>query len=98
MQGMSGNFFVLQRTWAIDLSTPGHALREKGIQKLKGIVQLLGSQEERALLVPVITNDKPVVNRGFGSSIGLHRISLVYVSGETVNRRVFEALGAQFYW
>ena len=47
------------------------------------------------------------VNRGFCSSIGLHRISLVRASGETFRRRVFDALegtreacplGEQFCW
>ena len=33
---------------------PGHALHEKGLQKQKGVVPLVSSQEERALLVPVI--------------------------------------------
>ena len=33
---------------------PGHALHEKGLQRQKGVVSLVGSQEERALLVPLI--------------------------------------------
>ena len=33
---------------------PGHALHEKGLQRQKGVGPLVGSQEERALLVPVI--------------------------------------------
>ena len=33
---------------------PGHALHEKGLQKQEGVVPLVGSQEQRALLVPVI--------------------------------------------
>ena len=36
--------------------------------------------------------DEPVVNRGFCSSIGFHRISLVPASGEAFKRRVFDAL------
>ena len=36
--------------------------------------------------------DEPVVNRGFCSSIGLHRISLVRASGESLRRRIFDAL------
>ena len=36
------------------MSIPGHALHKKGLQKQKGVVSLVGSQEERALLVPVI--------------------------------------------
>ena len=48
-----------------------------------------------------------MVNGGFCSSLGLHRISLVCASGETVRRCVFDALesarkvcspGAQFCW
>ena len=35
-------------------SVPGHALHEKGLQRQKGVVPLVGSQEQRALLVPVI--------------------------------------------
>ena len=50
---------------------------------------------------------QPVVNRGFCSSIGLHRTSLVRASGESFRRRVFDALesarearllGEQFCW
>ena len=33
---------------------PGHALHEKGLQRQKGVVPLVGSQEERALLGPLI--------------------------------------------
>ena len=33
---------------------PGYALHEKGLQGQKGVVPLVGSQEQRALLVPVI--------------------------------------------
>ena len=33
---------------------PGHALHEKGLQKQKGVVPLVGSQEQRAPLVPLI--------------------------------------------
>ena len=33
---------------------PGHALHEKGLQRQKGVGPLVSSQEERALLVPVI--------------------------------------------
>ena len=33
---------------------PGHALHEKGLQRQKSIVPLVGSQDQRALLVPVI--------------------------------------------
>ena len=37
--------------------------------------------------------DKPLVNRTFCSSIGLHRISLVRASKETFRTGVFDALG-----
>ena len=44
---------------------PGHALHEKGLQKQKGDSPLFSSQEQRALLVPVInrlsTGCQPVV-------------------------------------
>ena len=33
---------------------PGHALHEKGLQRQKGVVSLFGSQEQSALLVPLI--------------------------------------------
>ena len=33
---------------------PGHALREKGLQRQKGFVPLVGSQEQRAFLAPLI--------------------------------------------
>ena len=46
---------------------PGHALHEKNLQRQKGGGPLVGSQEQRALLVPVIvrlqTAYKPLVNR-----------------------------------
>ena len=90
---------------------PGHALHEKGLQRQKSAGPLVSSQEERALLVPLInrgsTGDEPRVNRGFCFPIGLHRISLVRASGETFKRRVFDALegtrkdgplGEQFCW
>ena len=35
-------------------SIPGHALHEKGLQRQKGVVPLFGSQEQRALIVPLI--------------------------------------------
>ena len=34
---------------------PGHALHEKGLQRQKNVGPLVGSQEQRALLVPLIT-------------------------------------------
>ena len=33
---------------------PGHALHEKGLQRQQGVVPLVGSQEQRALLVPLV--------------------------------------------
>ena len=63
---------------------PGHALHEKCLQRQIGVGTLVSSQEQRVLLVPRL-------NRGFCSSIFLHRISLVRAPGET-RRRVFVAL------
>ena len=84
------------RPWCVRVldstGIPGHALHEKGLQRQKGVGPLVSSQEQRALLVPVINRCQPVVNRGFCSRIGLHRISLVRASGETFRRRVFDAL------
>ena len=78
---------------------PGHALHEKGLQRQKGVGTLVSSQEQRALLVPVInrlsTACQPVVNRGFCSSIGLHSISLVRASRGTPRRSVFHRLGGK---
>ena len=37
-----------------DVFLPGHALHEKGLQRLKGVAPLVSSQAERALLVLVI--------------------------------------------
>ena len=34
---------------------PGHALHEKSLQRQKSVGPLVGSQEQRALLLPVIT-------------------------------------------
>ena len=60
--------YAFQRTIDIVLKISGHALHEKGIQKLKGILSLVGSQEERALVVLLITNDEPFVNRAYDFS------------------------------
>ena len=53
---------------------------------------LVSSQEQRALLVPVISRlssaYQPVVNRSLCSPIGLNRISLVRASGDTFKRFV----------
>ena len=37
-----------------DAFFPGHALHEKVLQRQKGVVPLVGSQEQRALIVPLI--------------------------------------------
>ena len=37
-----------------DIQIPGNALHEKGLQRQKGVGPLVSSQEQRALLVPVI--------------------------------------------
>ena len=83
---------------------PGHALHEKSLQKQNGVGPLVSSQEERALLVPVIN---PGSTADFVPAFGLHRISLVRASGEAFRRRVFDALegtrdpcllGEQFCW
>ena len=37
-----------------DDSLPGHALLEKGVQRQRGVGPLVSSQEQRALLVPLI--------------------------------------------
>ena len=61
---------------------PGHALHEEGLQRQIGVGTLVNSQQRRALAVPVLnrgqTAGQPVVNRLFGSSTGLHRISFVH--------------------
>ena len=41
------------------IQIPGHAVHEKGLQRRKGIVPLVGGQEQSALPVPVI----PLINR-----------------------------------
>ena len=66
---------------------PGHALYEKGLQRQIGVGTLVSSQERRGLAVPSTnrgsTAGQPLVNRGFSSSVGLHRISFVRASEET---------------
>ena len=63
---------------------PGHALHEKGLQRQIGDGTLVTNQERRApARVPA---DKPVVNRGFCSSIGLNRVSFVRSSRVTPRR------------
>ena len=39
---------------------PGHALREKGLQRQKSVVPLFGSQEKKRAFPPA---DKPLINR-----------------------------------
>ena len=46
--------FAAERTYEEPSLVPGHALHEKGLQIQIGVVPLVGSQEQRALLVPVI--------------------------------------------
>ena len=51
---------------------PGHALHEKGLQRQKGDVPLVGSQEERALLVSVT---KRLSAAGQSRVLFLHRFT-----------------------
>ena len=62
---VSGNLFharhVQENCFFLDMpcmkkvyKVPGHALHEKGLQRQKGVGPLVSSQEQRALLVPVI--------------------------------------------
>ena len=44
----------VNRSFRSSVVFPGHALHEKGLQRQKGVVPLVGSQEQRALLVPLI--------------------------------------------
>ena len=83
---------------------PGHALHENGLQRLKSVGRLVSSQEERALLVPLINRSSTDY---FVPAFGLHRISPVRASGDTFRRREFDALegtrdpcllGEQFCW
>ena len=76
---------------------PGHALHEKGLQRQLGVGTLVRNQERRAAVVPRInrlsTGYQPVVNRGFWSSIGLHRVSFVRSSRDTPRRVFFDRMG-----
>ena len=74
---------------------PEHALHEKGLQRQIGVGTLVSSQEQRALLVPVIKTGRKVlvVNRMLCSPNGLHGISLVRASEELFRTVVFDALG-----
>ena len=76
---------------------PGHALHEKGLQRQIGVCtdQQPGTKSSRR------PADKPVVNRGFCSSIGLHRISFVLASEETfgtVSSMLRKARGKVVSW
>ena len=53
-RGMSG--FSIRQV----LFITGHSLHEKNLQRQKGVVSLVGSQEQRALSRPA---DKTVINR-----------------------------------
>ena len=63
---------------------PGHALHEKDLQKQVGVGTLVNNQERTA--------DKPVVNCGFCSPIGLHGVSFVRVCKDTRRRSFFHRL------
>ena len=75
---------------------PGDALHKKDLQRQIGVVTLVSSKERRALLVPRLnrgsTGGQPVVNRGFCSSTGLHRISFVRACEETFRTVVYGTL------
>ena len=45
---------LVNRGFCSSVCVPGHALHEKGSQRQKGAVPLVGSQGERALLVSLI--------------------------------------------
>ena len=50
-----GNEFELVEILLADIGFfLGHALHEKGLKRQKGVVPLVGRQEQRALLVPLI--------------------------------------------
>ena len=88
MQGMCKNIFFMPGMPEKQVG-PGHALHEKGLER-KERRRSTGQQPGRKSASR--PGDEPVVNRGFCSSIGLHRISLVRASGESLRRRVFDAL------
>ena len=67
---------------------PGHILHEKCLQRQQGAGPLVSSQETKSLFRPA---DKPLVKRGFRSSIGLHRISLVRASEQSFRTGLFDA-------
>ena len=69
-----------RRQWAV-IMIPGHALHKKGLQRQKGVVPLVSSGEERALLVPLINRGStgdfvpPSVYIGFRLFVLLERRS-----------------------
>ena len=74
---MIARFTLWEKTLAI-APFPGHAPHEKGLQKHKGVVPLVGSRAKIALLVPVInrcrTGDETRFNRKFCSAIPGHAL------------------------
>ena len=68
----------MSRFWIPQI--PGHAWHEKSLQRQQAVGPLVNSQEQTALLVPLVVR--------LCSSIGLHRISLVRASGESFKRFV----------
>ena len=72
---------------------PGHALCEEGLQRQNGDGTLIRSHDRREASSRGGTADTLVVNRGFSSSVGLHRISFVRASGKSFKTFVFDALG-----
>ena len=90
-----------RRGAAVSFLIPGHALHEKGLQRLIGVVTLVSSQEQRGRLVPGQTGYQLAVNRGFYSSIGLNGISLVRASRGSARRSLPHRLGVRefvFSW
>ena len=72
---------------------PGHALREKGLQRQKSVESTGQQPGTKSASRPA---DKPVTHRlstgGFVPAFGLHRVSLVRASGRTFRRRVLDSL------
>ena len=63
---------------------PRHALREKGLQRQRGVGPLVSSQDRGAHVVPrIIRGSSADQTRSFCPPIGLHRISLVRASEES---------------
>ena len=68
----------------------GNPLHEKGLQRQQGDGPLVGSQERRVLLVPVMNR---LSTAYCVPAFGLNEILLVRASGEMFQRRVFDVLG-----